>query len=164
MAKGKKPSKRPQAKHKPKSRSSQHDKRKRLDTPNLRRKKTVKAKVPLTGKMAVLVTSMAGMLDSRMAFRLSIIMAGRLTSAPMHRSSLHNCPRNAGKTISGGSAFNPKPAEIQVADQGRDQPVYMTKTLNRPRPCLLRQIPHRQFHALGLRLPPLPLAGREIPA
>ena len=45
MAKGKKQSKRPQAQHKPKSRSSQHDKRKRLDTPHPRRKKTVKAKV-----------------------------------------------------------------------------------------------------------------------
>ncbi len=78
MAKGKKPSKRPQAQHKPKSRSSQHDKRKRLDTPNPRRKKIVKAKVPLTGKMAVLVASMTGMLDARMAFRLSIIMAGML--------------------------------------------------------------------------------------
>ena len=78
MAKGKKSSKRPQAKHKPKSRSSQHDKRKRLDTPNPRRKKTVKAKVPLTGKMADLVTSMTGMLDARMAFRLSIIMAGMM--------------------------------------------------------------------------------------
>ena len=52
MAKGKKQSKRPQANHKPQSRSSQHDTRKRLDTPNPRRKKTVKAKVPLTGKMA----------------------------------------------------------------------------------------------------------------
>ena len=78
MAKGKKSSKRPQAKHKPQSRSSQHDKRKRLDTPNPQRKKTVKAKVPLTGKMAVLVTSMTGMLDARMAFRLSIIMAGMM--------------------------------------------------------------------------------------
>jgi len=78
MAKGKKPSKRPQAQHKPKSASSQHDKRKRLATPNPQRKKTAKAKVPLTGKMAVLVTSMAGMLDPRMAFRLSIIMAGMM--------------------------------------------------------------------------------------
>jgi len=34
----KKQSKRPQPQHKPKSRSSQHDKRKRLDTPNPRRK------------------------------------------------------------------------------------------------------------------------------
>ena len=78
MAKRKEQSKRPQAKHKPKSRPSQHDKRKRLDTPNPRRKKTVKAKVPLTGMMAGLVASMASMLDARMAFRLSIIMAGMM--------------------------------------------------------------------------------------
>ena len=52
MVKGKKQSKRPQAKHKPKGRSAQHDKRKRLDTLNPQRKKTVQAKVPLTGKMA----------------------------------------------------------------------------------------------------------------
>ena len=78
MAKGKKSSKRPQAKHKPKSRSSRHDKRKRLNTPNPRRKKTVKAKVPLIGKMADLVTSMASILDARVAFQLSIIMAGMM--------------------------------------------------------------------------------------
>ncbi|HQX53064.1 MAG TPA: transposase [Planctomycetaceae bacterium] len=78
MAKRKKQSKRPQAQHKPKSPSSQHDKRKRLDTPNPQRRKTAKAKAPLTGAMAVLVTSMAGMLDARMAFRLSIIMAGMM--------------------------------------------------------------------------------------
>lgn len=78
MAKGKKPSKRPQAQHKPKSRPSQHDKRKRLDTPNPGRRKTVTAKVPLTGMLSDLVASMAGMLDARMAFRLSIIMAGMM--------------------------------------------------------------------------------------
>gem|GEM_PF-4296079 len=38
MAKDKKQSKGPQAKHRTKSRSSQHDKRKRLDTPNPRRR------------------------------------------------------------------------------------------------------------------------------
>jgi hypothetical protein len=78
MAKGKKRSQRPQAKHKAKSPASRHDKRNRLATRNPRRKKTVKAKVPLTGKMAVVVTSMIGMLDARMAFRLSIIMAGMM--------------------------------------------------------------------------------------
>lgn len=78
MAKGKKRSQRPQAKHKAKSPASRHDKRKRLETRNPRRKKTVKAKVPLTGKMAVLVMSMTGMLDARMAFRLSIIIAGMM--------------------------------------------------------------------------------------
>jgi len=78
MAKRKKQSKRPQAKHKSKSPASRHDKRKRLDTPNPQRKKTAKAKVPLTGSMATFVKSMAGMLDPRMAFRLSIIMAGMM--------------------------------------------------------------------------------------
>ena len=69
MAKRKKPSKRPQAKHKPKSRSSQHDKRKRRSTHRiLGGRRPSKAKVPLTGKMAVLVTSMTGMLDARMTF------------------------------------------------------------------------------------------------
>ena|GEM_PF-6718530 len=34
--------------------------------------------MPLTGAMADLVKSMAGMLDARMAFRLSIIMAGMM--------------------------------------------------------------------------------------
>jgi len=53
MAKGKKQWKRPQAQHKTESRSSQHDKRKRLDTSNLRRKRTVKGKVPFTGTMPV---------------------------------------------------------------------------------------------------------------
>ena len=48
MAKRERTPKRPQAEHKPKSRSSPHDKRKRLDTPNPQRKKTVKAKVPKT--------------------------------------------------------------------------------------------------------------------
>ena len=78
MAKRKKESKRPQAQHKAKSSPSQHDKRKRLDTRNPQRKKTVRAKVPLTGMMAGLVASMAGMLDARMAFRLSIMMAGMM--------------------------------------------------------------------------------------
>lgn len=78
MAKRKKESNRPQAQHEPKNRSSQHDKRDRLKTPNPQRTKTVRAKVPLTGAMADLVTSMAGMLDVRMAFRLSIIMAGMM--------------------------------------------------------------------------------------
>ena len=78
MAKRKRTSKRPQAEHKPKSRSSQHDRRKRLNTPNPQRKKTAKAKVPLTGPMADLVKSMASMLDFRMGFRLSIMMAGMM--------------------------------------------------------------------------------------
>jgi len=50
MAKYKGSSKRPQPKHK-KSKKSQHDKRKRLQKLNPKRKKTTKAKVPLAGAM-----------------------------------------------------------------------------------------------------------------
>lgn len=78
MAKRKQPSHRPQAKHKKNRSSSQFDKRERLDRTNPRRKKTTKAKVPLVGPMLAHVNSMARMLDARMAFRLSIIMAGMM--------------------------------------------------------------------------------------
>ncbi len=57
MAKRKDSLKRQQVKHKPQSHESQHHKRKRVGTPNPRRNKTVEAKVPHTGKMAVLVAS-----------------------------------------------------------------------------------------------------------
>ncbi len=76
MAKRKRSSKRPQPRHKPKRSSSQFDKRQRLETPNPQRQKTKRAKVPLVGSLAAIVSSMAGLLDARMAFRLSIIMAG----------------------------------------------------------------------------------------
>ena len=78
MAKRKQPSRRPQAKHKKNRSSSQFDKRERLDRKNPQRKKTAKAKVPLVGPMLAHVCSMARMLDARMAFRLSIIMAGMM--------------------------------------------------------------------------------------
>lgn len=78
MAKRKQPSPRPQAKHKKKRSPSQFDKRERLDQKNPRRKKTKRAKVPLVGPMLAHVMSMASMLDARMAFRLSIIMAGMM--------------------------------------------------------------------------------------
>jgi hypothetical protein len=80
MAKRKRSSKRRQARHKRKGNSSQFDKRKRLDTVNPRRKKTSRAKVPLVGALAATVSSMAGMLDARMTFRLSIIMAGMMVA------------------------------------------------------------------------------------
>ena len=75
MAKRKQPSRRPQAKHK-KSGPSQLDKRGRLDQKNPQRTNSVQAKVPLVGPLLGLVSSMARVLDVRMAFRLSIIMAG----------------------------------------------------------------------------------------
>jgi hypothetical protein len=78
MAKRKQPSHRPQAKHKTNGRPSQFDKRERLDQKNPKRKKTTQAKVPLIGPMLAHVNSMAHMLDARIAFRLSIMMAGMM--------------------------------------------------------------------------------------
>ena len=77
MAKRKRSSKRSQPRHKSSS-SSQFDKRKRLDVPNPNRKKTVRARVPLVGALASMIGSMAGALDCRIAFRLSIIAAGMM--------------------------------------------------------------------------------------
>ncbi len=77
MAKRKGSSKRPQPKHK-KQKKSQHDKRKRLQQPNPERKKTTKAKVPLTGAMRTAVSALQAVMDRRIAFRLAIIVAGML--------------------------------------------------------------------------------------
>ncbi len=78
MAKRKQPSTRRQAKHKKNRSPSQFDKRERLNQRNPRRKKTKRAKVPLVGPMLAHVMSMANMLDSRMAFRVGVIMAGMM--------------------------------------------------------------------------------------
>lgn len=75
MVHRKQSSKRPQAKHKS-SRQSQFDKRERLNRPNPDRKRTVRARVPLVGALKGLARSMSGVLDVRIAFRLSVIMAG----------------------------------------------------------------------------------------
>jgi len=77
MAKRKRSSRRPQPKHK-KQKKSQHDKRKRLQRRNPNRKKTTKAKVPLTGAMQAAVAQLQVLLDRRVAFRLAIILAGML--------------------------------------------------------------------------------------
>jgi len=71
MAKRKGSSKRRQAEHKHNRKKSQHDKRKRLLTPNANRKKTAQAKVPLTGAMQTAVLLLQAVLDRRMAFRIS---------------------------------------------------------------------------------------------
>ncbi len=76
MAKRKRSSKGPQARHKLAGKSSQFDKRQRLDKPNASRRKTRQARVPLVGSVAAQVAAMAGMMDSRIAFRLVIIVAG----------------------------------------------------------------------------------------
>ena len=77
MAKRKSSSKRPQPKNK-KQKKSQHDKRKRLQRPNPQRKKTTNAKVPLTGTMQTAVAVLQAVMDRRVAFRLTIIVAGML--------------------------------------------------------------------------------------
>lgn len=77
MAKRKHSSHRPQAQHK-RQKKSRHDKRKRLQCPNPERKKTVNAKVPLTGTMQTAVSVLQAALDQRIAFRLAIIAAGMM--------------------------------------------------------------------------------------
>ena len=76
MAKRNRSSKRPQPRHK-KQGKSQHDKRERLNRPNPRRKKTKRARVPLGGPLGA-ITALQAVLDRRIAFRLSIIVAGML--------------------------------------------------------------------------------------
>ena len=75
MAKSKRSSRRPQPKHK-KHTKSRHDQRKRLERRNPKRKKTTKAKVPLTGPIQAAVSVLQECLDRRMAFRLAIVVAG----------------------------------------------------------------------------------------
>ncbi|MFQ5734604.1 MAG: transposase [Planctomycetaceae bacterium] len=75
MAKRKPKSNRPQPQHK-KQRKSQHDKRKRLQCKNPDRKKTTRAKVPLTGAMQKAVSVLQAVMDRRIAFRLAIVIAG----------------------------------------------------------------------------------------
>jgi len=77
MANHKRSSKRPQPEHK-KQKKSQHDKRKRLQTPNPGRKKTTSAKVPLTDAIQTAVAALQAVMDRRIAFRLAIIVAGML--------------------------------------------------------------------------------------
>jgi len=77
MAKRKSKSKRPQPQRK-KQKKSQHDKRKRLQCKNPKRKKTTQAKVPLIGPMRDAVARLQACLDVRIAFRLAIIIAGML--------------------------------------------------------------------------------------
>jgi hypothetical protein len=75
MAKHKRSKKRPQPRYK-KQKKSQHDKRKRLERPNPKRKKTTCAKVPLTGAMQTAVSVLEAVMDRRIAFRLAIVVAG----------------------------------------------------------------------------------------
>jgi len=78
MAKRKPGGRPPQAQHGNKSKPSQHDKRKRLDRRNHRRRRTTEPTVPLRGGLETLADSMSRMLDARIAFRLPIMIAGIL--------------------------------------------------------------------------------------
>ena len=78
MAKRKHSGRPPQAQHAAKSKSSQHDKRERLTTPNPKRQSTDAASVPLVGSIAMLAAAMSRLLDKRIAFRLPIAIAGAL--------------------------------------------------------------------------------------
>ena len=86
MAKSKRCSRRPQARHKKQSKS-QHDKLKRLQRRNAKRKKTTKAKVPLAGEMRTAVSWLQQFMDRRMAFRLSIVIAGMLLAGDRRTAS-----------------------------------------------------------------------------
>jgi len=77
MAKSQGSTRRPQPKHK-KNKKSQHDKRNRLQNRNPQRKKTAKAKVPLTGAMQRMASALQAAMDRRIAFRLAIVVAGML--------------------------------------------------------------------------------------
>ena len=77
MAEHKGSSKRPQHQHK-QSKKSRHDKRVRLKRRNTSRRKTAEAKVPLTGTMQIAVLVLQAVMDRRIAFQLTIIVAGML--------------------------------------------------------------------------------------
>ncbi|QDU99255.1 IS701 family transposase [Lignipirellula cremea] len=77
MAKRKRSAKRPQAKHK-KQTPSQHHKCQRLKRTNPLRSRTTEAITPLCGYLHTAVAALQSVLDRRIAFRLSIIVAGML--------------------------------------------------------------------------------------
>jgi hypothetical protein len=111
MAKYKGSSRRPQPKHK-KLKKSQHDKCKRLQSRNPKRKRTTKAKVPLTGAMQASVSVLQAVLDRRIAFRLAIVVAGMLLADDRRTASawfvaagvqddwdrFYDCLRSVGRT------------------------------------------------------------------
>ena len=111
MANRKHKSKRPQPQHK-KQKKSQHDKRKRLGHLNPNRKKTTRAKLPLVGVMRTAVGVLQAVMDRRIAFRLSIIVAGMLLADGRRTASVwfvaagvqddwdrfYDCLRSVGRT------------------------------------------------------------------
>ena len=78
MAKRKSSGNIPQPQFKENRTSSQHDRRTRLSQPNPDREATTHARFPLIGGIAVLVAMMQRSLDTRTAFRFSILFAGMM--------------------------------------------------------------------------------------
>ena len=82
----------PQPKHELRKKS-RHDKRERLQRRNAKRKKTTKAKVPLTGAMQAAVSWLQKFMDRRIAFRLAKCrIVGLMTMDGV--SSNTNAPEN----------------------------------------------------------------------
>jgi hypothetical protein len=86
MARSKRSSRRSQPRHKQQTKS-QHDKLKRLQRRNSKRKKTTKAKVSLTGAMQAAVSQLQMFMDRRMAFRLAIVIAGMFLAGDRRTAS-----------------------------------------------------------------------------
>ncbi len=78
MAKRRQSGQPPQLQYGKKSIPSQHEKHTRLSRANPARIKTQVARAPLAGGNAIVVAAMQSLLDSRIGFRLSIVMAGAL--------------------------------------------------------------------------------------
>lgn len=87
MAKHKRSSRAPQARHGAKSKASRHDRRDRLANRKANRRRTTSAKVPLTGGVAELAERMSGMLDARQGFRLPIVLAGAMLAGSRRTAS-----------------------------------------------------------------------------
>jgi len=78
MAKRKRSKKRPQPRHRNNKQKSRHDRRKRLQTMNPRRKATTAARFPLTGRLLTCVMPLVNAMDHRIGWRLPILMSGML--------------------------------------------------------------------------------------
>jgi hypothetical protein len=76
MAKRRSSGKVPQPQFKQNRTPSRHDRRERLSQPNPDRVATMRASVPLIGSMSLIVAMMQRSLDTRTAFRFSILFAG----------------------------------------------------------------------------------------
>lgn len=87
MAKRKPSGRSPQVQHGNKSKPSRHDKRDRLTRPNRQRRRTTEPAIPLRGGVKMIADTMSRMLDSRIAFRLPIVIAGMMLAGGRRTAS-----------------------------------------------------------------------------